>query len=345
MDSASPVMEVLNFVYFHANIPNFFNNLAHSLGQVQQQRAGMPGNPLVQQQQSLYPGRTGPVGLNMASQQDLLNANRSNSAFGGPQIPQGIIGGNVGGNFGGLQANLRPVGVGEIGAGNGRIPSANDPNTTLNSLNRFGPSNSGFNPLTGPTIRGNDEDFLSNQEADDFPALPGQLGKHDHPLGGMLGGGSSLLGDKFSDGSLTPNQSIPGASPLFPSPANLQAPPALGLGSSLLGNARAHPFPPGNPNALPGSIGPIESGNVSSNSSLSGVTTASLGTQGGGAGLLGNLGLAGLTGQSTATQSLASQATSTALSKEARFGMAGLVENIRFTEKVISILFPLFLIS
>lgn len=235
----------------------------------------------------------------------------------------------------------------DLAVGNGRL-SAGVNDVGFNGLGRFGGHSAGsFNQLGG--VR-NDDDFLGggNNDTDDFPALPSSnpLGtKHDTTSSnhlGMLGNNSLFLKDTLggSDIGLTPglSSSIPGSSPPFFSPSNntLQIPPAIGIGSSLLGGQAAGgpgrgQIPTGHPSSLYPSSGlpGLDNGNISSNSNLSGVTgnsnlTSSQLNAPGVSSLLGGLG----------TSITATAAPSPGLSKESRYAMAGLLETIRSTDKV-----------
>jgi hypothetical protein len=319
--------------------------LSH-LQQQQQQRPGVPSNSLQQQlqqqqqqqqQQSLYRQTSG-GGLNLAGQ-DLLGAVNRQQQHPGAGLG-GVIG--SGGGGGGMGGGLRqqpggPSGLGEIGGGLGGLNSNNGRNDSsmLSTLNRFQgqqqqqppqqqqqqPSQfSGFNnPLSAIRQTSNslveEDNYLSTTENEDFPALPG----HKHEGGGHLGSGLLSGGDS-------------------------NIPPAMGLGSSLLERTtRAQQAQQQHSQLFPGSGGGggLESGNISSNSSLSGMTANSQLPIGGG---LGSIGTPAQTAigqqqqQSSATSAATTSATTTSgvsgLSKDARFGMAGLLENIRSTDKV-----------
>jgi hypothetical protein len=254
--------------------------------------------------------------------------------------------GSIGNNIASLSSNARSVG--EIGGlSNGRIPTTNAPleTSSFSSLTRgFGaPGNAApgqgnqFGGLGGGKLGGIDDDANENE---DFPALPSSSQLHPglkHDGGSHLG--SMLGGNNFGSESM-------GSASLFSPTTGSMSAPGSSVGSSLLDRTTrsshlGSSLYPGTAqgSGLIGGLGgqSLDSGNLSNTSSLSNVTTPSLGgvSAGGGVpgGLLGNLGL---------PSSIGSGSGSSALNKDNRFGMAGLLEIIRSTEKVSFFLFSYF---
>lgn len=167
----------------------------------------------------------------------------------------------------------------------------------------------------------NDEDMSINPN-DDFPALPGAQSKSDQAVGGalgILGSGGSVFGKDLNIASASENPS--NAAVGFAGPSSAFFPPGgnaglapLGTGASLLERGNK-----------PGGLGLLGSNALQDGGSSGSLGSSLLGGQTSqSSGLLANLGLA---------QSSTSSST-TALSKESKYGLGGLLDIIRSNDRV-----------
>jgi hypothetical protein len=196
-------------------------------------------------------------------------------------------------------------------------------------LSRFPGGAGQFGSVIGQGLR-TEDDFLGSgaigtvADSDDFPALPSQLNKHD-AIGSSVGhgmlGGSSILGGGMDNSSSSLFSPAIGSASLLdrtaPGTSLSSAPRAVGA--------------PGNPLYPGGGFGSVmDSPTLSVASSLSVGSSQPSGL------------LAGLTGGAGASSSVS--LAGLGLNKETKFGMLGLLESIKSTDRVSDFSFP-FVIS
>jgi hypothetical protein len=168
----------------------------------------------------------------------------------------------------------------------------------------------------------NDEDISINPN-DDFPALPGVQSKTDQTVGGalgILGSGGSVFGKdlNIANASETPANAAVGfagpSSAFFPPSSGSAGLAPLGTGASLLDRGNK-----------PGGLGLLGSNALQDGGPSGSLGSSLLGGQSSqSSGLLANLGLAQSSTSSSTTSS----------SKESKYGLGGLLDIIRSNDKV-----------